>query len=1434
MTGARSLARLAGSFLLRVGGAGLSLLLLVGALLGGAWALAHGEWLTGQLLTRLPGVTAVAPRGALLGDFEADRIEVALPRGGRVVLVAPRWQGLRLQVDRAAPWWLGVHADRLAARRVDVNWVAAAPDPQAPPTQVPTDLRLPVSLTVAELRVDELRGLTGAQPLSGLRASVRLGPMRHEVRLGQLTGWGWTLSGLVGVGATQRLPVEVDLRALGERGAVEGGALGRGEVNLRLRGPLDSPELRSSLRWTPTQGVSQSLDVTGALKPFAPWPLASAQLRLHALDLGALAPGLPQTRLTGTVSLRPEASEALRWDVRLDNAAAGAWDAQRLPVVSVRGTWRLDRGQRIQGLSDLWQPGGIDLTLGLPGEPAASLSVQGPWGGAQPLRLRLQGVSPRALHGAAPPLRLDGGLTLQVEPGANWRASVNGEVDGRLGSRAAAPGSGAASAAQKVSARLSSVVSAHDWRITELLLAHGAAQARLSEARVQWGPSVVAGAAAAAGAAGAPTWSAQGQLGVTQFDPQVWFPWPAGMTGRNSLSGQGRFALDSAWLGELSWQMLPSVLAGLPVQADVSWRSEPASRQVFFKVAADVAGNRLRVEGVAPRRVFTSPSTPSTPSTSPTTADASWQAQVSAPQLKALAPLGPLLGWQRLDGEVQADVRAQGLWPPQQIQGQWSVRQFSVQPLSGPAVTLAAAQGDAALDLRQPDAPLRLSLQATGLRVGSAWVEQARLDLDGTAAAHRLSLQASGQPQGGAGLQAGQAARLSLALTGAWGEVRTPAASGAPAATQLVWRGRLQEAVARFTAPPERPPLLQVQPVDWVWQKGPAGQRLSVQPTRMQVMGADITLERLLWAASPSGQKGPGADEVDVSARLEPLAVAPWLARWQPQAGWGGDLLIGGRLRLRHSAAHPWEADVELARQSGDLSFAEATVEGSSPQRLGLREATFTLQARDGVWRAGQKLDGRVLGLLTGRQQVQAPSASALPDAASPVSGELALQVSNLRPLAAWMPAGWRLGGEVQAQARWQGTLAQPRLSGWVEGSQLGLSQAILGVHVTDGRLRLELEGDRVSLVRLEALDGAKGSVRMQGEMLLTTPLQARLTAQADRFAALQRVDRRVVLSGDANASLAALRLEVRGRLRVDEGLIDISRSSAPTLGDDVTVRRRGASDDEVRAASDGAAAIGKVDGKANGNGQGGAATHQVDAQLALDLGQRLRLKGHGLDGLLVGQLSLSTPQNKPAIHGSIRVDKGTFAAYGQKLNIQRSNITFTGLVENPRLDILAMRPQSPAAQDSDVKVGVRITGTALDPRVRLYSEPALSETEQLSWLVLGRGPTGLGGADIGLLQSAAVALLSGDGNNAGPTDRIIGLLGLDDLSVRQTDGAVRDTVVNVGKQISRFWYVGYERNLSATGGNWQLIYSLARRFKLRAQAGEDNAVDLIWQWRWD
>ena len=57
--------------------------------------------------------------------------------------------------------------------------------------------------------------------------------------------------------------------------------------------------------------------------------------------------------------------------------------------------------------------------------------------------------------------------------------------------------------------------------------------------------------------------------------------------------------------------------------------------------------------------------------------------------------------------------------------------------------------------------------------------------------------------------------------------------------------------------------------------------------------------------------------------------------------------------------------------------------------------------------------------------------------------------------------------------------------------------------------------------------------------------------------------------------------------------------------------------------------------------------------------------------------------------------------------------------------------------------------------------------------------------------------------------------------------------MVSVGKQLSRRWWVGYERGVHATTGTWQVIYRVAQRFTLRAQSGGENALDMIWTWRW-
>ena len=547
--------------------------------------------------------------------------------------------------------------------------------------------------------------------------------------------------------------------------------------------------------------------------------------------------------------------------------------------------------------------------------------------------------------------------------------------------------------------------------------------------------------------------------------------------------------------------------------------------------------------------------------------------------------------------------------------------------------------------------------------------------------------------------------------------------------------------------------------------------------------------------------RGGPTPAVEVKAEVEPFSVAPLMARMQPEFGWSGDLMVGGKIDI-HSAPN-FVADIEFGRLSGDLSVTDEV----ETHKLELTDLRIALDANDGVWNFTQALAGRTLGAMAGAVTLRTNARAIWPPADAPLQGVAELRINDLGAWGAWVPAGWRLRGALHASASFGGRFGAPEFTGSIEGSGLGLRNLLEGIDLNDGELEIALQGETAKIVKLRAR-GGDGSLEVSGGATFGEKPQTALRVVANKLLVLGRVDRQIVASGDATLQLDPKRLAVEGHVNIDKGLIDLSRGSAPTLASDVTVLRESAPSQTL---------VGPTTA---------AGGREIDINLKLNLGQALRLRGRGLNTLLRGELALTTPGSRLALNGTLDASRGTYSAYNQRLEIERGAVIFSGPPENPRLDILALRP------NIDMRVGVAVTGTAVAPRISLYSEPDLPDNEKLSWLVLGRAPDGLGGSDIALLQAAAAALLAGEGDTPGA--QLTQLIGLDTLSVHQTAGDVRDTVVSVGKQLSRRWYIGYERSLSSTAGNWQLIYRLAQRFTIRLQTGLDNSIDLIWTWRWD
>jgi translocation and assembly module TamB len=1365
------------------------------------------------LLDRVPGLSVQGLSGSLAsGGLRAIALDWTLPdQVGRLRIDGLSAGGWSLSLRQDGAWRPSLRLATLHAERLQFS----SGPPSATPLQPPADLQLPATLQVDRLGVDELH-IDALPVLRAASASLTLGAgqgAEHRVDALSLqldVGHAEVpaplqVEGSLAIGSDAPLPVQATLRV--------GPAQARHwQAELSARGPLQRLAVEARLSGDAAARQVPSLDARATLLPFAAWPLAELTASTQALDLSLLSPRLPTTLLAGRAQVSSSGMDRVAVaQIEIDNSRPGAWDRGALPL---RRLQLQASGEPRQ--TDRLTLDRFELQLADAAGAAGRIQGRGRWQGENlALALQLDDLRPARLDRRAAALQLGGTLTLEVSglpfatapaaPGAAAPArratpqvTVDGQLDGRL-----LDGSG-----QPVRLRLAGDASASHLRIRQAEARSGAASAHATlEAR-----------AVAAG------WQLRGEAVLAAFDPRPWWPGPAGSAWRRGphqldarldadllwrrpsavAAAAGDSLLVDRWLAQLdgsaSLVMPRGQLAGVPLNAELQLRSDGPSARVDAR--AELGGNRLALTGRARGAAE----------------DDAWQLDLQAPALTSLAAWGPLFDewwpgvgaqWPR-QGAVTGQLRTQGRWPALQTQGELQAR-----GLANAANTLASAQARWSLG-RGIDAPLQLQLQAQGAAQGDKRIDHLDLALTGTPRQHQvtLSLDSPARPPAWAETlvgPVGSGTRLAARAQGAWQPGPAPGLGHAG----YRWSALTLHGGARDATPPAANGttawLAANGTTAWLAAEGLGGElRLDSEgrpesaqlaPGRLQLLATALNWREARWQAA-AGAGGHGL--LAVSAELETIPLARVLARVQPDMGWTGDLTLGGRIEIQSAATTA--AELVFQRLGGDLALVD---EFGTRQSLGLTDLHLALTARDGVWQFAQGLAGSRIGTVVGAQVLRTSADKAWPTADAPLQGVLEARVADLGAWGAWVPPGWRLSGQLETTVQFGGRLGAPEVSGTMRGNGLGLRSVLDGIELSEGELSMVLEGDHARIERL-SFKGGEGTLSLTGEALLGEQPSATLALTLDRFRALGRVDRRLLTSGQATLRLERTGLRLDGDLRVDEGLFDLSRGEAPRLDDDVIVRRRLAGGEATPDAPAAAAA---------------RPVRNTQVTLRVDLGDRLRLRGFGVDTRLRGELLVSAPEGKLALNGVVSAYEGRYVAYGQRLEVSRGELTFVGPLDNPRLDVLAIRP------NLDVIVGVEVTGTAIRPRVRLYSDPEMPDTDKLSWLMMGRAPDALGSTDAAMVQRAAFALLAGNGET--PTDRVLSAIGLTDFSVRPADGSNQETVVTVGKQISRRWYVGFERGVNATTGNWQVIYRIAQSFTLRAQTGQDNSLDLIWTWRW-
>ncbi len=596
---------------------------------------------------------------------------------------------------------------------------------------------------------------------------------------------------------------------------------------------------------------------------------------------------------------------------------------------------------------------------------------------------------------------------------------------------------------------------------------------------------------------------------------------------------------------------------------------------------------------------------------------------------------------------------------------------------------------------------------------------------------------------------------------------------------------------------------------------GPGAATLSWQPVR--------------WRAS----------ELSSAGKITGLPMA-WIELLAgPQmagAGLTGNMLFEGAWDVRLGNTLALKASLE--RSSGDITVQSEGDQGALARvAAGVRQARLSLSSEGDALTLALRWDSERAGTVDGQLKTRLARAPANttgnaaatgggegvggwlwpPDA--PLNGQLRAQLPRIGVWSVLAPPGWRLRGSLGADVSISGTRAAPQLAGNLQANNLALRSVVDGIEFGRGRLRASLDGTRMRINEFTLQGagdkGAGGTLTAQGEAAwLDGQAVLQLDAKLERLRASLRSDRQLTLSGELQIRHDKKLTQFGGALKVDQARILLPEEGTPQLGDDVVVRGSSSAAAGKKAPAETSASVASApqDGRA------------IKLAVKLDLGQDFRVQGKGVDTLMRGTLALNgNSLSEPRLTGSVNTFGGQYRAYGQRLDIEQGLLRFTGPVDNPALDILAIRP------NLTQRVGVQITGTALLPRVRLYAQPDLPDAEKLSWLVLGRS-SATGGGEAALLQQAALALLGSKGG--GISGGLAASLGLDELSFRgassNTDGSTTEGAVTLGKRFSRNFYAAYERSISGALGTLYVFYDLSQRFTLRAQAGQQSAVDLI------
>ena len=231
-----------------------------------------------------------------------------------------------------------------------------------------------------------------------------------------------------------------------------------------------------------------------------------------------------------------------------------------------------------------------------------------------------------------------------------------------------------------------------------------------------------------------------------------------------------------------------------------------------------------------------------------------------------------------------------------------------------------------------------------------------------------------------------------------------------------------------------------------------------------------------------------------------------------------------------------------------------------------------------------------------------------------------------------------------------------------------------------------------------------------------------------------------------------------------------------------------------------------------------------IESNLRIHIGDDVRVEAMGLKARLTGNLNVIQDNGTLGLTGQISVPTGSFKAYGQDLLVRRGEFHFVGAVANPLLDLEAIR--NPDRTADDVIAGIRVTGSVDSPQVAVFTDPAKSETEALSYLIRGEGLDPSGDSDNTMITSALINLGLSQGSHV--FESLGDAVGISGLGF-ETEGVGDSSQLVVSGYLLPGLKVKYGVGIFDSLATLTLRYRVIPRLYVEAVSGVDQALDLLY-----